>query len=100
MSSQSNHLSKPLSDRLRKGLQADSQPEDLQEQLTQFLQGRQRDLYRQLLRDDQLTTVSPDSPESLVAVLGRLKEVEELTRELETLTKGLRNVRTTRNPYA
>ena len=99
MSVHSNHLAKPLQGRLSKELRADSQL-DLQEALEKFLQVRQRDLYRQLLRDDQLTTVSPDSPESLAAVLGRLKEVEELTRELETLTKGLRNVRTTRNPYA
>ena len=102
MSTHSNHLSKPMRDReLRsKAPQAGTPPEDLQEALTQYLEGRQRALYQQLRRDDPETMASPSSQDSLREVLGKLKEVEGLKQELTTLQEGIRNARHTRKPYA
>ena len=92
MSIHSNHLSRPMRDRVPEGPKAPQEailPVDLLELLTRYLKGRQQALYRLLLRDDPQTTVSLDSPDSLPEVLGRLKEVEKLTTEIETIKKGL-----------
>ena len=103
MSVYSNHLSRPLQERAEeksKALQEASPQVDLQEALTLYLTERQRALYRQLLRDDQPTMASPGSRDNLLEVLGKLKEVEKLKQEMETITKGLRNARPTRKPYS
>ena len=104
MSIHSNHLSRPMRDRVPeadlKEPQAVILPVDLLELLTRYLKGRQQALYLQLLRDDPQTTVSLGSPDSLPEVLGRLKEVEKLKTEIETIKKGTRNARRTRKPYA
>ncbi len=102
MSTHSNHLSRPMRDRVLKSKeQQEASPQvDLQEELTRYLEGRRRALYLQLLRDDPQTMAYPGSQDNLLEVLGKLKEVENLARELETITKGLRNARPTRKPYA
>ncbi len=104
MSTHSNHLSRPLRERVpeakSKAPPVPTPLEDLPEQLTQYLKGRQRALYLKLLQDDPRTTVSPDSPDSLQEVLARLKEVEKLKTELEIIVKGTRNARQNRRPYS
>ena len=103
MSTHSNHLSKPMRERVPEALKEQPVPilpVDLLELLTRYLKGRQQALYRQLLQDDPRTMVSPDFQDSLPEVLARLKEVEKLKTELETIEKGTRNARRTRKPYA
>ncbi len=104
MSIHSNHLSRPMRDRVPEESPREPQveilPADLLELLTRYLQGRQQALYLLLLRDDPPTTVSLDSPVNQPEVLGRLKEVEKLKTEIATLEKGTRNARRTRKPYA
>ena len=102
MSIHSNHLSKPLRERVeRSKAQQEEIPQvDLQELLTQYLKGRQQALYLQLLQDDPQTMASPASRDSLQEVLGKLKEVEALKVEIQTITEGIRNARYTRKPYA
>ena len=102
MSVHSNRLSRPLQDRVDKSRaqQEEIPQEDLQEQLTRYLGGRRQALYLQLLQDDPQTMASPASPDNLLEVLGKLKEVEALRQEIQTITEGIRNARHTRKPYA
>ena len=103
MSTHSNHLSRPMREREPEALKEQPVPilpVDLLELLTRYLKARQQALYLQLLRDDRQTTVSLDSQDSLQEVLARLKEVEKLRTELETIEKGTRNARQQRRPYA
>ena len=103
MSTHSNHLSRPMRGREPadpKEQPAPILPADLLELLTRYLKARQQALYLQLLRDDRQMTVSLDSQDSLQETLARLKEVEKLKTELETIEKGTRNARRTRKPYA